>query len=57
MSATPSGLTLPSRIGHVLGLEAIAMLSEIFMGAWSRREFTGKVLARKPTRNPGPAIK
>jgi len=30
MSAIPSGLTLPSKIGQVLGFEAIAMLSGMF---------------------------
>src|SRR5207249_1350952 len=31
MSVIPSGFTLPSKIGQVLGLEAIAMLMGMFM--------------------------
>jgi hypothetical protein len=31
MSAIPSGFTLPSKIGQVLGLEAIPMLMGMFM--------------------------
>jgi hypothetical protein len=40
----PSGLTLPSKIGQVLGLEAIAMLTGIFMAILDEGSVPGKLL-------------
>src|SRR5260370_39140621 len=43
MSVIPSGFTLPSKIGQVLGLEAIATLMGMFMAALDRERVPGKL--------------
>ncbi|TMH49920.1 MAG: hypothetical protein E6H50_07570 [Betaproteobacteria bacterium] len=43
ISVIPSGLTLPSKIGQVLGLEAIAMLIGIFMAILDEGSVPGKL--------------
>jgi len=54
MSVIPSGFTLPSKIGQVLGLEAIAMLMGMFMTAPTRRVYR-ETIAGADTK-PGSAI-
>jgi hypothetical protein len=46
MSEIPSGLTLPSKIGQVLGLEAIAMLIGMFTAVLDERSVPGKLSRR-----------
>jgi hypothetical protein len=43
MSAILSGLTLPSKIGQVLGFEAIAMLMGMFMAVVDEGSVPGKL--------------
>jgi hypothetical protein len=46
MRVTPSGFTLPSNIGQVLGLDAIAMLSGMFMGTFVEKVYRETPLGR-----------
>jgi hypothetical protein len=55
MSVIPSGFTLPSKIGQVLGLEAIAMLMGMFMAVLDCESVPGNYRAGADTK-PGSAI-
>src|SRR6266566_7387025 len=46
MRVMPSGFTLPSNIGQVLGLDAIAMLSGMFMGTFVEKVYRETPLGR-----------
>jgi hypothetical protein len=50
MSVIPSGSTLPSKIGQVLGLEAIAMLIGIFMAVLDEESVPGNYRAGADTK-------
>jgi hypothetical protein len=55
ISVIPSGFTLPSKIGQVLGLEAIAMLMGMFMAVLDCESVPGNYRAGADTK-PGSAI-
>jgi hypothetical protein len=50
----PSGFTLPSNIGQVLGLDAIAMLSGMFMGTFVEESVPGNPIGALTRGRPLP---